>query len=307
MYTKLFNRLFNNAGFSLVELLAGIAMIGMLATISLPNIKGYKNAYLKTQKVMRAEEHNLLIFEELRKSFAFSHSVLGLNTVKVHTGKIDTASSPSYVRSSLNNNPQHEGSSAISAAFIDPALGLEVISQSGNPNSLSLKTCLSKKQVSDYEKSSVWFLGSIDGVWEFFGKIYETSETCKQGKVYLLEAKIEGNSFFRRNNEINSVAMLKTGDYVPTFKVILPVVQSHTLYVDKNKTLRRIDHNLASSQPAMYESSIFTASILSKSECGEIVKVEILPKELNLSANIMNKEVFALGTAKDCELLNLIF
>ena len=307
MYTQLFNKLFNNAGFSLVELLAAIAMIGLLATISLPNVKEYKNAYLTTQNLMRAEEHNLLILEELRRSFASSHSILGLNTVKVHTGKIDVANSPSYVRSSLNNNPQHEGSSAISAAFIDPTLGLQVASQSGNLNNLSLKTCLSKQQVSDYQKSSVWFLGSIDGVWEFSGKIYETSESCKQGKIYLLEAKPEGNSFFRKSNEINSVAMLKTGDYVPAFKIIFPVVQSHTLYVDKNKTLRRIDHNLASSQPAMYESSIFTASILSKSECGEIVKIEIMPKEPNLPANIINKEVFALGTAQNCELLNLIF
>lgn len=300
-------KLFNNSGFSLVELMAAIAMMGLLAMISLPNIKGYKSAYLKTGKFVQAGERNLLLLEELRRGFALSHSITGLSTVKVHTGKIDVVNSPHYIRSSLNNNPQYENSSAISAVFIDPTSGLQVVSQSGNLNRLAIKTCLSKKLASDYQKSSMWFLGGIDGIWEFSGNIYETNENCQQGKIYLLEAKIESSSFFREYNETNTTGVLRAGDYVPTIKIILPVVQSYTLYVDKNKTLRRIDHNLASSQPVIYESSIFTATEISKSECGGIVKVEVAGKEQNLPPGVINRELFALGTAKDCELLNLLF
>ena len=296
----------NMDGFSLLELMATIAMIGLLAMISFPNIKEYKSAYLKNQKFLQTQERNLLVLEELRRAFASSYSIFGLNTVKVHTGKINTTSIPLYVRGSLNNNPQHDESSAVSIVFADPTLGLQVISQSGSLDSLKLKTCLSKKQATDYQKSSVWFLAGIDGVWEFSGDIYETSESCAHGYVYLLDAKIETNSFFKEYSETNSVATLNAGNYTPTFRIILPVY-GYTLYVDKNKTLRRIDHNLASSQPVMYESPVFVATELSKSGCGEIVKVDIAPKEQNLSANIIRGETFALGAAKNCETLNLFF
>ncbi|MDR2337848.1 MAG: prepilin-type N-terminal cleavage/methylation domain-containing protein [Deltaproteobacteria bacterium] len=304
----------SNSGFTIIELLFSIALLALIAILSLPSIKEYKNAYFQIKTLQTTQQKNLLLLAEIEKGLAQTGAIFGINSIKIHQDPINPANTPSYLNASLKNNPQKANSSAFSFIFLDPLQSLVVLQQSGDINQLLLKTCLSYELIKDktsetYQKLSYWLLVSLDGVWEFSGTFLETNETCDWGKIFLLSAQLEAHSMFETNNTLNTIADLKATPYTPSFTAILPILQGYTLYVDKNNTLRRIDHNLASSNPVAYNSNYWTTEILAQSACGKIMQVNLVAeKNPNLaSSQSLNKKILIIGKKQNCEYLNLFF